>query len=157
MVEQGDENPYVAVGNSTDLFKDKRVVLFLYEHLLQHVQLINYQTMTTLWLFKNNIDEVYCLSVNDSFVMNKWGDWLDIDNVKFIPDGSVFTEQSVGKERQLGLERRSLEIFSGKYGESKFAFVEDGCGDDCPTDPYEVSDPYTMMNISKRKSSWKTV
>ena len=34
------------------------------------------------------IDEVYCLSVNDSFVMNAWAKELEIENVKMIPDGS---------------------------------------------------------------------
>ena len=31
---------------------------------------------------KNNIDEVYCLSVNDGFVMNAWFESLGIKNVK---------------------------------------------------------------------------
>ena len=34
------------------------------------------------------IDEVYCLSVNDSFVMNAWAKEHEIANVKMIPDGS---------------------------------------------------------------------
>ena len=31
---------------------------------------------------------VYCVSVNDSFVMNAWADRMQIQNVKMIPDGS---------------------------------------------------------------------
>ena len=34
------------------------------------------------------IDEVYCLSVNDSFVMNAWAKEHEIEKVKMIPDGS---------------------------------------------------------------------
>ena len=34
------------------------------------------------------IDEVYCLSVNDSFVMNAWAKELEIENVKMILNGS---------------------------------------------------------------------
>lgn len=34
------------------------------------------------------IDEVYCMSVNDAFVMNAWAKQQEIKNVKVIPDGS---------------------------------------------------------------------
>ena len=35
------------------------------------------------------IDEVYCVSVNDSYVMNAWAKHMNIESVKMIPDGSV--------------------------------------------------------------------
>jgi len=39
------------------------------------------------------IDEIYCVSVNDSFTMNAWACNEGIKNVKVLPDGSgVFTE-----------------------------------------------------------------
>ena len=37
--------------------------------------------------FKNQgIDNIYCMSVNDSFVMNAWAKHHNIGNVKVIPD-----------------------------------------------------------------------
>ena len=39
--------------------------------------------------FKDSfIDDVYCVSVNDAFVMNALARDLEIKNVKMIPDGS---------------------------------------------------------------------
>ena len=102
------------------------------------------------------IDEVYCVSVNDSFVMNKWADWLDIDNVKLIPDGSAYFTEQMGalvRKDNLGFGARSWRYsLLANDGIVEVAFVEDGCGDDCPTDPYEVSDPLTMMEYVQTES-----
>ena len=44
-------------------------------------------------LKKLGIDEIYCCSVNDSYVMNAWAKKMGISNVKVIPDGSgLFTK-----------------------------------------------------------------
>jgi len=42
------------------------------------------------------IDEVYCMSVNDAFVMNAWARDLGIKNVKMIPDGCGTFTRSMG-------------------------------------------------------------
>jgi peroxiredoxin len=34
------------------------------------------------------VDDVYCISVNDAFVMYQWGQNLGLKNVKLLPDGS---------------------------------------------------------------------
>ena len=69
-----------------DLFKDKKIVLFsLSVHLHQLVQ-VNNCTYDELYdKFKaQGFDDVYCISVNDAFVMNAWARDLEIKNVKMM-------------------------------------------------------------------------
>ncbi len=42
---------------------------------------------------ENGVDEIICISVNDTFVMNAWAADQGAENVSFIPDGNgEFTE-----------------------------------------------------------------
>ena len=45
---------------------------------------------------KLGIDEVYCLSVNDAFVMKQWADKLGIKKVKMLPDGNAAFTHKMG-------------------------------------------------------------
>jgi peroxiredoxin len=95
------------------------------------------------------IDAVYCLSVNDAFVMNEWGKQLHIEHVTLLPDGSGEFTRSMGmlvKKDNLGFGMRSWRYsLYAEDMEIKQMFVEDGFGDDCPTDPFDVSDVDTMI------------
>ena len=56
------------------------------------------------------IDEIYCLSVNDAFVMNAWAKNQNLKNVKVIPDGSGEFTRLMGmlvKKDNLGFGMRS--------------------------------------------------
>jgi peroxiredoxin len=55
-------------------------------------------------------DEVYCLSVNDAFVMFQWGKNLGLSKVKLVPDGSGDFTRRMGmliKKEHLGFGERS--------------------------------------------------
>lgn len=45
---------------------------------------------------QNGVDDVICMSVNDTFVMNAWKKELGIKNVKMIPDGNGEFAQKMG-------------------------------------------------------------
>jgi len=142
--------------SAPDLFKGKKVVLFAlpgaftptcdgthlpgYEKLYQEIR-------------AQEIDEVYCVSVNDAFVMYRWGKSLNIENVKLIPDGSALFTRAMGmlvKKDNLGFGERSWRYSAVvEDGVITKAFVEEGMVDDCPTDPFAVSDAETMLQYLK--------
>ena len=98
---------------------------------------------------KLGIDEIYCLSVNDSFVMNQWANTLNIKNVKMLPDGNTAFTKGMGmlvKKENLGFGERSwrYSMFVDN-GIIKKMFVEPGFSDNYPEDPFEVSDAGTMI------------
>ncbi len=91
------------------------------------------------------VDEILCLSVNDTFVMNEWQADQHADQLRFIPDGNgEFTEKMgmlVDKD-DLGFGKRSWRYsMIVKDGVIDKLFIEP----EVPGDPYEVSDADTML------------
>lgn len=132
--------------NTLKQFENKRVVLFAlpgaYTPTCSNKQLPGFDENFSAFQEKG-IDEVYCLSVNDSFVMNAWFDSLGIKNVRPLPDGNgEFTElvgASCGKAN-LGFGIRSWRyamVINNNVVES--IFTEEGFADNIETDPYTVS------------------
>ena len=95
------------------------------------------------------IDEIYCISVNDSFVMNAWANNEDIKNIKVIPDGEgVFTRQMgmLVKKNDKGFGYRSWRYaMIVNDGIIEKIFEEPGKSDDCTTDPYGESSPENVL------------
>lgn len=100
-------------------------------------------------------DEVYCISVNDAFVMFQWAKHLNIEKVKMLPDGNGEFTKGMGmlvKKNNLGFGERSWRYSMYVVdGVIQKLFVEPGFTDDCPTDPFEVSDAQTMLTYLKQK------
>ena len=99
------------------------------------------------------IDEVYCVSVNDAFVMFQWGKNMEVKNVKLLPDGNGEFSRKIGMlvdKANLGFGMRSwrysMVVNDGKVEQ---VFVENGYSDNCETDPFEVSDVNTMLTYLK--------
>lgn len=77
--------------NSRELFENKRVIIFspigAYTPTCSEQHLPRYEELYRT--FKQaGIQEVYCVAVNDAFVMNSWAERLRIKHVKMIPDGN---------------------------------------------------------------------
>ena len=138
---------------SGDLFRDKKIVMFslpgAFTPTCSSEQLPAYDEAYDK--FKAlGVDDVYCISVNDAFVMNAWARDLKIKNLKMIPDGDgVFTGTMgmlVNKPKQ-GFGMRSWR-YSAFIDNRKIKQINEEPGmnnfssDD---DPYEVSDPETML------------
>ena len=155
----GGENPFRWQDVSSDeYFKGKRVVVFSLPgaftptcssaHLPGYEK--GYDKIKSL-----GIDEVYCLSVNDAFVMYQWGKQQGVTKVKLIPDGSGEFTRKMGMlvhKDNLGFGLRSWR-YSMVVNDGKIEkiFIEPGFSDNCPTDPFEASDVNTMINYLKEK------
>ncbi len=149
----GGDNPFRWQDVTTDeYFSGKRVVLFslpgAFTPTCSTFQLPGFENGAADFAVEG-IDEIYCMSVNDSYVMNKWAQSQNLGNVKVIPDGSgIFT-------RRMGmLVRKDPEGFgwrSWRYaavinnGIVEAWFEEPGRVDDCDHDPYGESSPETVM------------
>jgi len=101
-------------------------------------------------LKRKGIDEVYCLSVNDAFTMFQWSKHLGVENIKMLPDGNGDFTRLMGmlvKKENLGFGDRSWRYSMHLVdGEIKAQFIEPGLMDNCPEDPFTVSDVDTMLN-----------
>lgn len=94
---------------------------------------------------ENGVDEILCVSVNDTFVMNAWAADQDAENVSFIPDGNGEFTEGMGllvDKKELGFGKRSWRYsMLVKDGVIEKMFIEP----DLPGDPFEVSDADTML------------
>ena len=138
--------------NTRESFAGKRVLIFAlpgaFTPTCSSQQLPGYEKLYNDFL-ETGIDEVYCLSVNDTFVMNAWFENQGIKNVKALPDGNFeFTSRvdALVEKGNLGFGKRSWRyamVVNDNVVEHVFA--EDDMRDLADTDPYEVSAPENVL------------
>lgn len=145
--------------NTFDLFANKRVVLFSLPGAFT-------PTCSTMQLpgFEDNfaefkalgIKDIYCVSVNDSFVMNAWAKAQKIRKVKMIPDGSGKFTRKMGMTVQkdnLGFGERSWRYACVvNNGKIEKWFIEPNPQDDAPDDPYGETSPLNILSWLKENS-----
>jgi len=98
--------------------------------------------------------EVYCLSVNDAFVMFQWGRHLGLEKVKLVPDGSGDFTRRMGmliNKDHLGFGQRSWRYAAViDDGEITAWFEEPGINDTgTDDDPYTESTPDKVLEWLK--------
>ncbi len=151
------ENPFRWQDLTTDdVFKGKKIVLFglpgAFTPTCSSTHAPGYEAKYDE--FKAlGIDEVICLAVNDAFVMFNWKKNLGIEKVFMLPDGNADFTRGMGmlvKKTNLGFGERSWRYsMFVEDGMIKKMFVETGFSDNCPDDPFEVSDADTMLKYLK--------
>ena len=162
MIKEGDNIPSVKfrerhlgawIDTNTDMyFKGKKVILFslpgAFTPTCSSKQLPGFEENAKEFK-KYGIDEVYCMSVNDSFVMNAWAQDQKLENVKVIPDGNgEFTSQTgmLCSKRDKCFGDRSWRYAAIiNDGVVEKLFVEPGKTDDTSEDPYGESSPENVM------------
>lgn len=141
---------------SFDLFAGKRVVLFAlpgaFTPTCSTYQLPSFEEKYEEFKYYG-IDEVYCLSVNDAFVMNKWAQDQKLEKVKVIPDGAAVFTSGMGmyvRKDNLGFGGRSWRYaVIINNGRIEKWFIESGQKDDVEDDPYGESSPENILAFLK--------
>jgi len=140
--------------STKELFNDKKVVIFslpgAFTPTCSGQQLPTYDEMYSQFKDKG-IDDVYCVSVNDAFVMNAWARDLGIKNVKMIPDGDGTFTRSMGM--LVNKPKQGFGVRSWRYaaivnnGTIENMFIEPGQNDfSDDDDPYTVSSPEHVLS-----------
>ena len=153
------ESYYWKSVSTNEIFANKKVVVFAlpgaFTPTCSTFQLPGYENEYEE--FKAlGIDEVYCLSVNDSFVMNAWFKDQGIENVKALPDGNGEFTHAMGmsvSKSNLGFGFRSWRYAMVVNNcEIEKIFEEEGKIGNCSDDPYDLSHPHTVLGYLKENA-----
>ncbi|MGH1453660.1 MAG: peroxiredoxin [Paracoccaceae bacterium] len=157
----GGPNPFRWQDMTTDdYFANKRVILFslpgAFTPTCSTYQLPGFEKMAADFAAKG-IDGIYCMSVNDSFVMNKWAEGQALKAVKVIPDGSGEFTRAMGMlvaKDNLGFGMRSWRYGAiVNNGVIEAWFEEPGRCDNHGEDPYGESSPENLMKYLEQEAA----
>uniref|UniRef100_A0A7S2GU28 Thioredoxin domain-containing protein n=1 Tax=Helicotheca tamesis TaxID=374047 RepID=A0A7S2GU28_9STRA len=172
-IESDDENPFDWKDvTSEDYFKGKRSVIFslpgAFTPTCSSTHLPGYEAAYEE-IKSLGVDEIYCLSVNDAFVMRQWGLKQGLtedktpgsngfEKVKLIPDGACLFTRGMGMscnwDSERGFGERSWR-YAAVINDMKLEkiFIEGGgITQNSGPDPFEVSDAQTMLAYLKESN-----
>jgi len=150
------ESGEFVIRTTSELFDKKRVVIFslpgAFTPTCSAYQLPGFEEKYNEFRALG-IDAIYCVSVNDGFVMNAWAKDQGIEKVQLIPDGNAYFTRSMGmlvRKSNLGFGERSWRYAAVvDQGIIEKLFVEDGQRDNADTDPYEATTPEVVLEYVK--------
>lgn len=131
-----------------ELFKGKTVIVFslpgAFTPTCSSTHLPRYNELAAEFK-KVGVDDIICMSVNDTFVMNAWKRDQEAQNITVIPDGNGEFTEGMGmlvSKADLGFGDRSWRYsMLVKNGVVEKMFIEP----QEPGDPFKVSDADTML------------
>lgn len=140
-------NEWVSV-TTDDLFAGKTVAVFslpgAFTPTCSSTHVPGYNQLAKVFK-ENGVDEIVCISVNDTFVMNEWAKDQEAQNITFLPDGNGEFTAGMGllvDKTDLGFGKRSWRYsMLVKDGVIEKMFIEP----EEPGDPFKVSDAETML------------
>ena len=154
----GGDNPFKWQDFTTqDYFAGKRVLVFslpgAFTPTCSTYQVPGFEQK--YWEIRKElgIDEIYVISVNDTFVMRKWMIDQKVKNLNFIPDGNGEFTRGMGMlvdKCNLGFGMRSWRYaMVVNDGVVEKWFEEPGREDCCESDPYGETSPENVMEYLK--------
>ena len=152
----GGDNPFrwQDVGSDEIFSKNKRIVAFslpgAFTPTCSNEQCPGFERLYDEIKGSGGVDEVYCIAVNDAFVMYQWSLKLGLKNIKMLPDGSGRFTRLMGMlvdKDALGFGFRSwryaMVVDSGVV---TAWFEEPGINDEgADEDPYTESTPENIL------------
>lgn len=150
--------------SAIELFEGKRVVIFslpgAFTPTCSAYQLPGYEAFYDQFI-DAGVDDVYCISVNDGFVMNAWAKDQGIEKVKMIPDGNADFTREMGmlvSKGNLGFGNRSWRYAAViDDGVVEWMTVEPGQKSEATEDPYGMTTPEELLKYLQRYSEKRTV
>ena len=143
------------------LFKNKRVIVFglpgAFTPTCSSKHLPEYEAMADELL--QYVDDIYCVSVNDKFVMDAWANSLGIEKVKMLPDGNGDFARLLGmyvNRSDYGMGMRSWRCaFITDNTKIEYMFSEPFPEDNLDHDPYNESSPQNILEYLNKRFAGK--
>jgi len=139
------EKDFVTI-TSDQIFKDKKIILFAvpgaFTPTCNDYHLPGYELEYDE--FQNlGVNEIYCLGVNDPFVLKAWSKSLNIKNIKMLPDNNMNFSKAINmltdrSKSGMGIRSKRYSMFVDNKSIIKVFVDQDG--------KFEVSDARTMLN-----------